>query len=158
MIIEGDLLTCSLCSNSPIENYCVICESSFCKNCIYHWLSTNNTCPFCRYHKPQMNDIADTKPLRRILKKLTHDKLQVKHIEKAFKCSICRQLMKLPRSCSECKANFCLRCFQNKQIKENKCTSCKVINPKLKNLHKSLLDVLEKALLLCKYCRNPTPY
>jgi len=35
LLTEGDILQCSLCSNHSVENYCGICESSFCKQCIY---------------------------------------------------------------------------------------------------------------------------
>lgn len=66
--------------------------------------------------------------------------------------------MKEPMSCTDCKTNFCLRCFQNKLIKDNKCVECQTPNPKLKNLQKCLLDVLERAEVQCKYCSTIQRY
>jgi hypothetical protein len=43
-------------------------------------------------------------------------------------------------------------------MKENKCASCNSYDPKLKSPHKSLLEILDRACVQCKYCKEPQKY
>jgi hypothetical protein len=46
---ESEEYTCSICQDilrDPIVTNC--CLHTFCKECMYSWLKTNNTCPFDR--------------------------------------------------------------------------------------------------------------
>ena len=39
---------CSTCFSSFVDCKLSNCKHEFCKDCITHWLSSNNKCPLCR--------------------------------------------------------------------------------------------------------------
>ena len=39
---------CSICLNTFKSKVKLSCSHQFCKNCIYKWMLTNNSCPMCR--------------------------------------------------------------------------------------------------------------
>ena len=39
---------CPICADSIIDTHLLPCEHSICRNCLFHYLSENKICPFCR--------------------------------------------------------------------------------------------------------------
>ena len=39
---------CSICADSIIDTHLLPCGHSLCRNCLFHYLSNNKICPFCR--------------------------------------------------------------------------------------------------------------
>ena len=39
---------CPICADSVIDTHILPCEHSICRNCLFHYLSENKVCPFCR--------------------------------------------------------------------------------------------------------------
>ena len=39
---------CTICSDSIVDTHILPCEHSICRNCLFHYLSENKVCPYCR--------------------------------------------------------------------------------------------------------------
>eukprot|EP00347_Sterkiella_histriomuscorum_P014319 403361328 len=158
MIAKGELLNCYVCLSRPVEHYCHYCESSMCSQCMVILVQSQSACPHCRHKEPIINDMKICKQIKRIVKKLKKLMIEEQDIQKAFKCSICKNLMLEPKSCSDCFTNFCQSCIQNKLCTDNRCTECRQNNPSLRKLHKSLSEILDKALISCRFCTENQKY
>lgn len=124
-LIDNGFLNCpSPQCNNLIQYYCSSCQKSFCAKCIKEELQKSNSCPKCKTIDPVMENINEVPQLKYLLKHVRANDLQERNIDLAFKCRICKRLLKDPISCMNCNSSFCNKCFQNKRMKENKCPKC----------------------------------
>jgi len=110
-LASGDLFLCPLCNQERVEYNCTECKGFSCKQCNVQWLSKNKSCPFCRRQQPKMIHISRNKRLWAILEKIDKGLLQPDDIQKAFKCPICKRLVKEAKECGHCHDIFCKSCF-----------------------------------------------
>jgi hypothetical protein len=80
-----------------------------------------------------------------------------------FKCPVCLNLLKNPKSCNYCTNNFCEDCYEN--LSNNNiflcvsiCPICKNYSNSFKIIDKKLLNILLKFKVYCPKCNEITPY
>jgi len=77
--------------------------------------------------------------------------LTSEEVDRSLICSICQEILKVPRECSNCHNNFCNKCIsQWLQEKDNTCPFRCSGKIKLLNSHRIIIDSLRVLIFKCK--------
>ncbi|CDW91665.1 traf-type zinc finger family protein [Stylonychia lemnae] len=67
-----------------------------------------------------------------------------------FKCQLCEGLIRMPKSCNNCKYNFCTICISSKLMERDVCPACFELNPQFSEMSRNLCQIISKFKIKCK--------
>ena len=71
-------------------------------------------------------------------------------VARLFTCSICEDLLAKPKTCGNCRVNFCSSCIADHLQESNRCPKCYIEKPSIIDFPQKLRQELGRIKLICR--------